>query len=89
MEEEGKQKGDKFRANKNENDELEKELADLTSRIAELANVENERLQYSNTISQLTERIAALQSVAREWEKTGKKRLAFITKELEKEILCD
>ena len=85
LEEEGKQKGDKFRANKTESDEIEKELTDITSRIAKLANVENERVKYSNTISQLTERIETLQSVAREWDKTGRKRLAEVSKLLEKE----
>ncbi len=85
LEEEGKQKGDKFRANKNESDDLEKELADVTSHIVKLANVENDRLKYSNMISQLTGRIESLQSIAKEWNKTGKKRLADVTKDLEKE----
>ncbi len=85
LEEEGKQKGDKFRANKIENDELEKELADIGSSIAKLANVENDRLKYSSTISQLTERIETLQSLAKDWEKSGKKRLAEVTKIQDKE----
>jgi len=88
LESEGKEKGDKFRANKNESDNLEKELADFTSRIAKLANVESDRLKYSDTISKLTERIETLQSVAKEWNKTGKKRLAEIIRELEKETFA-
>ena len=47
--------------------------------------MENERLKYSNTISQLTERIETLQSAEKEWEKSGKKRLAEVSKILEKE----
>ncbi len=85
LEEEGKQKGDKFRANKTEGDSLEKEIEQLTARIAKLASADNDRLKNSNTLSQLTERIDSLQSIARGWEKTGKKRLAVVTKELEKE----
>ncbi|HET7144570.1 MAG TPA: SMC family ATPase [Anaerolineales bacterium] len=85
LEQEGKQKGDHFRANKTESDSLEKELEQFVSRIANLANVDNERLKSSNLISQLTERIESLQSSAKEWEKVAKKRLAVVTRELEKE----
>ena len=83
LEDEGKHKGDKFRANKNESDDLGKELTDFTSRIAKLADVENDRLKYSNTISQLTERIESLQSQSKEWGKTGAKRLKEVSKNLE------
>ena len=85
LEEEGKQKGDKFRANKTENDGLEKELADISSNIAKLANVENDRLKYSSMISQLTERVETLQAAVKDWERSGKERLADVTKILEKE----
>ncbi|HMX19961.1 MAG TPA: SMC family ATPase [Anaerolineales bacterium] len=85
LEAEGKQKGDKFRANKSEMDQLEKTLADCTARLAKLTGAENDRLKFSNTISQLTERIETLGVVAKEWEKSGKKRLAEVTKVLEKE----
>ncbi len=85
LEEEGKQKGDKFRSNKTEGDQLEKELEQFSLRIAKLANAENDRLKFSNTISQLTERIESLQVIAKGWEKTGKKRLTLVTRELEKE----
>lgn len=85
LETEGKQKGDKFRANKSEMDQLEKTLADCTARLAKLTGAENDRLKFSNTISQLTERIETLGVVAKEWEKSGKKRLAEVTKVLEKE----
>ena len=85
LEEEGQQKGDKFRANKTENDGLEKELADISSNIAKLANVENDRLKYSSMISQLTERVETLQAAVKDWERSGKERLADVTKILEKE----
>lgn len=85
LEDEGKQKGDKFRANKTESDSLEKELEQFTARIAKLAGADNERIKQSNTLSQLTERIESLRLIAKEWEKTGKKRLIVVMKELEKE----
>jgi exonuclease SbcC len=85
LEEEGRQKGDQFRSNKSESDELEKTLIDCASRIAKLAHVEDDRLKYSSTISQLTERIETLQAVAREWKTSGEKRLKEVSKLLEHE----
>jgi exonuclease SbcC len=85
LEAEGREKGDRFRANKSDGDALEKQVADLERRIAALSNVENERVQHSGMISQLTERIRTLQALAKDWEKTGRKRLAEVTRELEKE----
>ena len=81
----GKDKGDQFRANKKELDDIEKKIKDFEARIAKLANLENERVKYSNIVSQLTERIETLQSAEKEWGKTGKKRLAEVGKILEKE----
>ena len=85
LNEAGKDKGDQFRANKKELEDIEKQIANLETQIKKLANVENERVKYSNTISQLTERIESLQSAEKEWGKSGKKRLAEISKILEKE----
>jgi exonuclease SbcC len=84
----GKEKGDQFRANKKELEETEKRVKNLESRVVELANIEKELLTRSNTVSQLTERIESLKSAEKEWEKTGKKRLAEVTKILEKETFA-
>jgi exonuclease SbcC len=81
----GKDKGDQFRSNKMETEEIEKRITNYESRITQFANVENERIKYSNLISQLTERIEILQSAEREWERSGKKRLAEVGKILNKE----
>jgi exonuclease SbcC len=81
----GKDKGDQFRANKKELDDIEKQVAEFETQIKKLANLENERVKYSNTVSQLTERIEILQSAEKEWGKSGKKRLAEVNKALEKE----
>jgi exonuclease SbcC len=84
----GKDKGDQFRANKKELDDIEKKIADLEAQVKKLANVENERVKYSNTISQLSERIGILQSAEKEWEKSGKKRIAEVSRILEKETFA-
>ncbi len=81
----GKDKGDQFRANKKELDDIEKQIAGLEAQIAKFANAENERVKHSNMISQLTERIETLQAAEKEWEKSGKKRLAEVGKILDKE----
>jgi exonuclease SbcC len=83
LHQEGKEMGDRFRANKKEMEESEKQVADLEAGIAKLSAVENERVKFSSEISQLTERIETLESVAKE-KVSGEKRL----KEIEK-ILAD
>jgi DNA repair protein SbcC/Rad50 len=88
LETDGREKGDRFRANKSDTDALEKEIAHLESRIADLSNAGNERVTHAATVSQLTERIQTLQSLAKDWEKTGRKRLAGVVKELEKETFA-
>lgn len=80
---EGTDKGDRFRANKKEMEESEKQVVDFESRIAKLANVENQRVKYLNTISQLTERVEILQSAAKDWKINGEKRLKEVGKLLE------
>ncbi len=81
----GKLKGDQFRANKKEIEDAEKQITSYELRVTKLSNVENERVKISNTISQLTERIETLHAAEKEWNKIGKKRLAEVTKILEKE----
>ena len=81
----GKDKGDQFRANKKELDDTEKQVKDLEAQIAKFANLENGRGKYLSVVSQLTERIETLQAAEKDWEKSGKKRLAVVTRELEKE----
>ncbi|MDO8754675.1 MAG: SbcC/MukB-like Walker B domain-containing protein, partial [Anaerolineales bacterium] len=75
-------------ANKKELDDIEKQITDLEARVAKLADVENERVKYSTTISQLTERMEILQSAKNEWDKSGKKRWVNVTKALEKETFA-
>ncbi len=85
LEKTGKEKGDTFRANKKAIDDSEKEIADYAIHITQFANAENERLRFSNSISQLTLQMESIQQQGREWEKTGAKRLKEIEKILESE----
>ena len=85
LEEEGRQKGDRFRRNKTGMDDLEKHMMGIEDGIAKLAHAEDGRVQQAGVVSQLTERIDGLQTAAKEWDKAGRKRLAEITRQLEKE----
>jgi exonuclease SbcC len=81
----GTEKGDQFRANKKELDDIELQITNYQLQIAKLATAEKDLLTYSNAISQLTERMDSFKSAENEWEETGKKRLAEVTKILETE----
>ena len=83
LESEGKQKGDRFRANQAESAELAKSITDYESLITKLTSAEKERIQYASEVSLLTERMETLQRFAKEWETTGKKRLKEVEKILE------
>ncbi|MCQ3938061.1 MAG: hypothetical protein DPW18_13575 [Chloroflexi bacterium] len=81
----GKEKGDAFRANKKEIEEIEDWAADWELRAAKLAGAEDERLRFSNFISQLTLQLESIRAQNKEWEKTGAKRLKEIEKILASE----
>jgi exonuclease SbcC len=83
LESEGKEKGDRFRANQAEGGELVQQIKDYEVQIAELASAENERVRYASEISQLTERLDTLQTLSKDWESTGKKRLKAVERILE------
>jgi DNA repair protein SbcC/Rad50 len=83
LESEGKQKGDRFRANQTETAELVRQVADYESQIVKLTSAENERLRSVSEISQFTERLGNLQAAAKEWESVRKKRLKEVGKLLE------
>jgi exonuclease SbcC len=64
---------------------LAEQIADYDIRLSNYTSIETERQSASATIAQLTERMGTLQKQAAEWKSTGEKRLAEITKSLEKE----
>ncbi|HJQ14075.1 MAG TPA: SMC family ATPase [Anaerolineales bacterium] len=83
LEGEGKQKGDRFRANQAESADLAKRITNYELQITQFGSAENERVQYASEVSLLTERMETLQRFAREWETIGKKRLKEVDKTLE------
>ncbi|MBI3150886.1 MAG: SMC family ATPase [Chloroflexi bacterium] len=85
LEGEGKEKGDQFRKNKKETEEIESQITRYELQITNYANAEDERLRFSNSISQLTLQLDSIKQQNTEWEKLGAKRLREITKLLETE----
>jgi len=83
LQQEGKEMGDRHRANKTKASELADQTKSLESQVSSLSSVENERVKYAGEISQLTERMERLQSLAKDWESTGRKRLKEVEKVLE------
>jgi exonuclease SbcC len=83
LEREGKQEGDRFRANQAESAELAKQITDYELQITRLASAENERIRYASEVSQLNERLDNLQSLRKDWESVGKKRLKEVEKLLD------
>ena len=80
---EGKQKGDKFRSNKDLIKEIEEKVKSYEIRVISYKNLDDERLQFSNSLSTSTLKLESINSLSVEWEKTGAKRLKEIEKILE------
>jgi exonuclease SbcC len=80
LESEGKQEGDRFRANQVEAAEFAKQITNYELQITKLAGAVNDRVQYASEVSQLTERLDTLQALSADWESTGKKRLKEVEK---------
>ncbi|MGB8980710.1 MAG: SMC family ATPase [Anaerolineales bacterium] len=83
LESEGREKGDRFRANQSEAAELASQTTDWETQIAKLSSAENERVRYASEVSQLTERMETLQTLVKDWESAGRKRLKEVEKVLE------
>ncbi len=86
---EGTTRGDQFRENKKDIENIESEIAAHQVLIAKLTNAENERVKYSNAISQLNERVGAIQSAEQDWKSNGEKRLQDVTLLLENESFAE
>jgi len=83
LEADGKEKGNKYRANQKDTSDTAKQITDYESQITKLNSAENERVKYTSEVSQLTERMERLQALAKDWDATGKKRLKEVEKLLE------
>ena len=83
LEDEGKQKGDRYRLNQSESADLAKQIVGYEFQVAKLAPAENERIRFTGEISQLGQRLETLRFAAQEWETAGRKRLQEVQKILE------
>jgi len=77
---EGTQKGDTWRANKSEMENLGNHLLELEVQLANYGSTDANRLRLSSSVAQLSERLETLKKETKEWEKTGAKRLAQVNK---------
>ncbi len=75
---EGKEKGDRWRANKNIMETLSAEIKDLEARLKGLADAENERVKLTAQLSSLAERLETARQASAAWESGGEKRLAEV-----------
>ncbi len=75
---EGKEKGDRWRANKNIMETLSAEMKDIEARLKGLADAENERVKLTAQLSSLGERLETARQAAAAWESGGEKRLAEV-----------
>jgi DNA repair protein SbcC/Rad50 len=80
---EGKEKGDRHRANAAALKELDGQVAEFKAAIVALAQAETQRLSASTRIAGLTERLESIRKQAGEWESGGAKRLTEIAAMLE------
>jgi exonuclease SbcC len=85
LRDEGKTKGDQWRANKSAMEGLAEKIKGYEANISESKNIDEQRMTFSNTVAQLTERIENLKQQAADWKKVGAKRLAEVSKLLENE----
>ena len=85
LEKDGKAQGDRYRANISAMKALTEDITGFDSHLTKFANVEQDRLSASTTISQLTERLEGLNKQVDEWKTTGERRLNEIEKSLKKD----
>jgi exonuclease SbcC len=83
LETDGKEMGDRYRANVEESKIVAGQISECESQITRLASAENERMKFTSEVSQLTERAGGLSTLVKEWETKGKKRLKEVERLLE------
>ncbi|MFH1183732.1 MAG: SMC family ATPase [Chloroflexota bacterium] len=83
LEGEGRQHGDQYRSNSVSIQDLRASAADLESRLAALAGIDESRLAHSRSVARLSERLGALRSELINWENTERGRLEDVTRILD------
>jgi DNA repair protein SbcC/Rad50 len=81
----GRRRGDRWRSNKSEMEELAVQITNTQFRISNYSTIDKDRLTASKTVAQIDERLESLQNRSAEWKKIGAKRLVEVTRVLEKE----
>ena len=80
---EGKQRGDRYRANQKEMSGLTSLISEYDSRIKALTPFENEQIRYATELSQYSERMDNLIALIKDWETNGSKRLKDLDRLIE------
>ena len=83
LEAEGRQKGDKYRANSEEAKSISRQITEYEARISQLNSAEDDRVQFASEVSQFTERLERLKGLAEDWNVSGRKRLKEVEKALD------
>ncbi len=81
----GRQLGDRYRLNQSTMEELAGQVRESETQLTGYATADADRLSASSTLSQMTERLESYHKQSGEWEQNSAKRLAEVTKLLEKE----
>lgn len=84
----GKELGDKYRANKALLDQADQLVNNLEKQIAELSKVEKGIQTQNQTVAQLSSRLEVLEAQRQTWEGKGASRLAEIDRALEEETFA-
>jgi exonuclease SbcC len=84
----GKEMGDKYRANKALLDQSDQLVNNLEKQITELSKAEKEVQAHNQTLAQLSSRLEVLEAQCQTWEKEGAPRLAEIGRALQDETFA-
>lgn len=84
----GKDMGDRYRANKELLDRSDQLVSDLEGQIAAFSQVEDEQRDRLQTIAQLTSRLEILESQRLDWENKGSVRLERVERDLQQETFA-
>lgn len=75
LNEQGKEMGDKFRANRNLLDEADQKVADLKARIEELQPLDDDLREQTRNLDQLSDQVIQIENKQAAWKKDGEPRL--------------
>ncbi|MFN2177268.1 MAG: AAA family ATPase [Anaerolineales bacterium] len=88
LEKKGKEKGDRYRANKELLGDVERRLTDLQAEIGGISGLETELRKLGQIGAQISSRMESLAGVADDWLKKGKPRLLEVKSTLEYETFA-